>query len=347
MIVGFHTNHLRLRGTEVALFDYAHYNEEFLGNKSVIFARHDGFGAQTDVVKNHPLALAKFESRFPLILYRDPGEIDRLLDANSVDFLYAVKKGTIDDLDPASTPMGVHAVFKFHEPHGDVYAYFSKWLSDTMTAGVAPYVPPMINLPRARTNMRAQLGIPSDAVVFGRYGGFDTFDIPFVHEAVVRCVADYPQVHFLFMHTQNFLEQRKSRLQNLWSRILHKNPARIHFLPGVSSLEEKSRFISSCDAMLHGRKRGETFGVAVGEFSSHNLPVITYGGQGVSGYESAHLQILGPKALVYNDSSELGHHLGEVLKHRDSINKQDWDAYSAEYGMRPVMEKFKDVFLGK
>ena len=35
--IAFHTNQLSIRGTEVALFQYAKYNEEILGNKSVIF----------------------------------------------------------------------------------------------------------------------------------------------------------------------------------------------------------------------------------------------------------------------------------------------------------------------
>jgi Fe-S oxidoreductase len=35
--IAFHSNQLSIRGTEVALFQYAKYNEEILGNKSVIF----------------------------------------------------------------------------------------------------------------------------------------------------------------------------------------------------------------------------------------------------------------------------------------------------------------------
>jgi len=35
--IAFHSNQLSIRGTEVALYQYAKYNEEILGNKSVIF----------------------------------------------------------------------------------------------------------------------------------------------------------------------------------------------------------------------------------------------------------------------------------------------------------------------
>ena len=36
--IAFHSNQLSLRGTEIALYAYAKYNEEILGNKSVIFS---------------------------------------------------------------------------------------------------------------------------------------------------------------------------------------------------------------------------------------------------------------------------------------------------------------------
>lgn len=37
--VAFLSNKLTLRGTEVAIYDYAHYNETLLGNHSIIITR--------------------------------------------------------------------------------------------------------------------------------------------------------------------------------------------------------------------------------------------------------------------------------------------------------------------
>ena len=54
-VVGFMTGQLGLRGTEVAVYDYARYNEEILGNKSFIFSY-----ANADMS-----TLEKFENRFP------------------------------------------------------------------------------------------------------------------------------------------------------------------------------------------------------------------------------------------------------------------------------------------
>ncbi len=38
-IVGFLSNKLTLRGTEIAVYDYADYNETILNNKSIIITR--------------------------------------------------------------------------------------------------------------------------------------------------------------------------------------------------------------------------------------------------------------------------------------------------------------------
>ena len=57
--IAFHSNQLGIRGTDVALYDYAHYNETILKNKSFIISD-----------KNNDLqALKKFEDRFDVFLY--------------------------------------------------------------------------------------------------------------------------------------------------------------------------------------------------------------------------------------------------------------------------------------
>jgi hypothetical protein len=51
----FYDNNLTLRGTGVALYNYADYNEKILGNKSIIIAKPDD---------NLNLAKDKFINRF-------------------------------------------------------------------------------------------------------------------------------------------------------------------------------------------------------------------------------------------------------------------------------------------
>ena len=45
----------------------------------------------------------------------------------------------------------------------------------------------------------------------------------------------------------------------------------------IHTYSEKEAFYRTCDAMLHARRDGETFGLAVAEFSVRNKPVITKG----------------------------------------------------------------------
>ena len=59
MKIAFHNNQLSLRGTEVAMYDYAKYNEEILGNESIVISKHPSIWNYS-----HPLAEKKFKERF-------------------------------------------------------------------------------------------------------------------------------------------------------------------------------------------------------------------------------------------------------------------------------------------
>lgn len=150
-----------------------------------------------------------------------------------------------------------------------------------MSSGTLPYVPHMIDLPRCGGNLRSELGIPADAIVFGRYGGKETFDIPFTKRVIYSVAKKRPDLYFLFMNTDNFINNqsyfKKKILNYIVSPIAfsRKNFPNVIFLEGVSDPEKKVKFIQTCDAMLHARKQGESFGIACGEFSIKNKPVIT------------------------------------------------------------------------
>lgn len=100
---------------------------------------------------------------------------------------------------------------------------------------------------------------------------------------------------------------------------------------------DKSKFINTCDAMIHARMDGETFGLAVAEFSMHNKPVLTFG----RGTDWAHIEILKDKALVYNsfeDVYDMLLNLNKYIKHKNYI------AYN-EFLPENVMQIFRKVFL--
>ncbi len=313
MKIAFHTNQLSLRGTEVSMYDYANYNEKFLANKSIVVTKHPDIQPYTDA-----LAVAKFKKRFEVHFYKTEEEFQNILKANKVELLYAQKAGAVDEIVSKSCKTVVHAVFQYDDPHGDVYAYISEWLS-ILFGNRHQFVPYMIDLPNEDGDLRKQLNIPKDAIVYGRHGGYETFDIGFVHNTINRLSNINPNTYFLFMNTAPFVDPKKN----------------IIFLDGSTDMVYKTKFINTCDAMIHARMAGESFGLAVAEFSIRNKPVITC----QYSRDTAHIQMLGEKGIYYQDEVSLMKILRQPID-----KKADWNAYR-EYTPAKVMMKFKNVFL--
>ncbi|MBL9078946.1 MAG: hypothetical protein JNL08_15685 [Planctomycetes bacterium] len=312
--VAFDAGHLLERGTDVALYDYAVGNEEQLGNRSRILCP-----AQADLS-----ALDKFRARFSVLLYRDRSDLERCL--ADVDVYYRIDHGQRPAEPLPRPPYGrtvVHCVFTAHEPHGDVYAAVSSWVA--RHRGVpgqppCPVVPHIVQLPRVDGDLRAVLGIPAGATVFGRHGGPDTFDLPFVHQEVLHAVQQRDDLWFVFLNTRPFAPPHP--------RIVH--------LDKTTDLAAKARFVQTCDAMLHARADGESFGLAVGEFSVHDKPVVTW----LGGHDRYHLEVLGPKGIYYRDANDLR----RILRVFRPV-QGDFDAYSAPFSPAVVMRQFDAVFL--
>jgi hypothetical protein len=312
--VAFDAGHLLERGTDVALYDYALGNEEILGNRSWILCP-----AAADVS-----ALDKFRARFNVLLYRDRRDCERLL--AEMDLYYVIDHGARPRQDrprPANGRTAVHCVFECKEPHGDVYAAVSDWVaqhrSDPSLPPV-PVVPHMVWLPKAEGDLRSELGIPREATVFGRHGGPGTFDLPFVHEEVRRAVEARSDLWFVFLNTAPFCAAHP--------RIVH--------LPATVDMQRKARFVATCDAMLHARREGETFGLSCAEFSIRNKPVVSWLGSP----DRCHIETLGNKGVYYRDAEGLRRIL---QRFRPVVG--DFDAYSERFSPEAVMRAFDRVFL--
>jgi len=346
--------------------DYAHGNQEVLGNQSFFLMPWRPGG------ENHPVAhqMKKIAS---LHFYKTAEEREAILQEEKIDFFYCIKNGFDDGALSRKVPTGIHAIFRESEFHGDIYAYVSPWLSEVMTYGKAPWVPHMVRLAEDAGCLRSEGGgrrteargrrtedggqwadvvVPKDAIVLGRHGGDDSFDIPWVQKAVVETAKKNPAVWFLFMNTRSFSGA--------------KGIPNIQFLPATADPVLKKRFLNTCDAMLHGRMRGETFGLSCLEFAMLGKPVLTYAGSP----ERAHLEILGDRALPYQNAKELE----ELLCHPSSVirprvesgvqRREDRGRKTGAFGQmveggsrmsvagrltdyepKAVMKKFQEVFL--
>ena len=321
MKIAFIENHLAVRGTTISVYDYAHYNETILGNESFVITRP--FEAVSWHVDTDKSVYDKFEKRFKVRYYSTPSDISRILQEEKADCAYIQKSGDPNDnLHSFGVPLFVHAVFQPRTPHGDLYAGISEWLNTRFNTNihVLPYI--VSDLPETSDNLRKQLGIPEDAIVFGRTGGYGQFDIPWAVRAVDRVSAENPQIYFLFMHTKPFCSQR---------------PNVIH-LGKITDPVEKSKFINTCDAMIYGRSEGETFGLAIAEFSVKNKPVVAT--HSYPNMDLNHKLVLGEKAMWYNSEEECANLLRNF--NREEAQKQDWNAYR-QYAPEIVMKTFDSL----
>lgn len=315
--IGFLSNKLTLRGTEVAMYDYADFNETILQNKSIIISRdYNKIAHEFDVSLD---AYNKFHARFTVEYYATQTDIDAIIEKHGLTHLYVMKFGTFDGLISTKCKNLIHCVFVTTEPHGEVYSAISEDVN-RLFGTTYPVVPYMVRNHETTEDLRVSLNIPQDAIVFGRHGGVETFDIPFVYEAVRRIVEDRDDVYFLFMNTNVF----------------HHHP-RIIYLQGTTDMEYKRKFINTCDALIHARHGGETFGLVCGEFATALKPVITYSGS----KERNHLTVLGDKAILYHDYDSVYNVLSKFQKGDNNMESNGF----LYYNPKNVMQIFDNIYL--
>ena len=315
MNVAFHSNSMSLRGSENALWDYANLNETILGNHSVIC-----YPAKMEDTENS--TFSKWKARFPLVPYRTKVELTSKLKERGVDILYQIKPGPYDRFVVPGVKNCIHSMFLSDEFHGDAFAYVSRWASRVMTGREESFVPHFVPRLEGKESLRQRLGIPIEAKVFGRHGGQDTFNIPFVQNAVARHARESPDDHFVFLNTEPI--RGTEWLSN------------VHYHPGTVDPMEKAKFLATCDAMLHARWHGETFGLAVGEFAMLGKPVITFS----ESRERAHLEMLGNRSVLYRNAEELA----EILRDFCPYKTQGTE-YEVFGDPKVVMGLFQKKFL--
>lgn len=316
MRIAFHDNSLCLRGTTVAIYDWAYWTRHYLNVDPIIM-----FNLQNSF--NDKSVIQKFEKEFLVFGYEDKSQIDDILSKNNCDAFLMEKGGEPDGVISSVSKNLVNAISGWWKPewiHGDVYAMGSKWLSK-ITDYKIPYVPYIVHLPDHNLDMRDELGIPKDAFVFGRNGGWDTFDLPFVKQSIVETLEKRKDIWFVFQYTEPFY-----------------NHERIIYLDPTADLNEKVRFINTSDAMLHARNIGESFGLSCAEFSIRNKPVVTY----YNSLERNHIDTLGERGIFYENKQDIDHILLNL--DRSEINQLEWNCYQ-DYSPEKVVQKFKEVYL--
>jgi len=324
MNIAFFVRQFTERGTEVAIYDYAKYNKHILNNNSIIICftetKQRSLGFPTE---RH--SYDKFKSKFSILEINDMQEMSDIIKKYGLHFFYTLTHGGGNDIYQFENKLIwgncktiKHAVFDTTHPESDFYISISDMLNSKSNTNIN-VIPHIVDLPICFEDLRDDLHIPRDAIVFGRYGGYDEFNINIAREAIVEFLRVNNNAYFLFMNTNKFYEH-----------------PRIIYVDKNVNLVYKVKFINTCDAMIHAREMGETFGLSIAEFSIKNKPVIT-----CSCGDLEHIKILGDKALTYTSKETLIHIFANI---KDIINSRyDWNAYTL-YSPDYVMSLFKNIF---
>lgn len=321
--IGFYSDGLTYRGTTIAMFHYAFFNKTILRNHSLVFTkRYSPYIRDLDLdVYN------KFSSAFKVVYVNNISDVEVWCKGNNVklQLLYTINEGIKNAFrncafDPSIVKYTFnHCVFELNEAERQFSTYY---------VGISDFISPELNLPHIVhlekpnkiTDLRIKYKIPENATVFGRYGGSSEFNIQFVCQAVKEVVNSTSDIYFLMASTYMF----------------YKHP-KIIYIERLHSDKEKCDFISACDAMLHARERGETFGLSIGEFSIMNKPVITYS----ESPEKQHYFNLGEKAILYKDKDELVN----ILTSWKKDSTKEWNCFQ-KYEPEAVMKIFQQFIDG-
>lgn len=317
----FHDNHLGERGTTIALYDYAYYAREYLNINPII--------TYNLLENNNKHVISKFKKQFEILGYQNFKEVQTMVDKKNIENFYAIKFGNIDNTIVKNCRNLIHSVFTsdISQIHGDVYGVISEWLSMKSKYRI-PYIPHMINLPNHMDDYKVELGIPKSATVIGRYGSIDTFNIPFVYSSIAKILESRNDIWFLFLNTPKFIEHERCLYFDI-----------------VVDLYYKVKFINTCDAMIHARDYGETFGLSVLEFASKNKQIITYDNEELQSNHFLggrnHFMYLKDNCFKYSDENELNFIFENITRH----NPYNTLYLNEQYSPENVMNKFKEVFL--
>ena len=312
-----HDNNLNVRGTSTAVYDYAiNLKNSHNIECCISYDKNDRI--------NDIRIINKFKKEFDVLWYDKFEEVDTFIKQNNIEGLYLLKSGSPDGKISKIVPNFIHAVFPIEDKssiHGERYAFVSEWLSEeynNRNKDNIPYVPHMLDLPEEEGDYRDILKISKNMKVVGRYGGLDSFDIPFVTKAIYRIIQNRDDITFLFCNTVKFLDH-----------------PRVVFTNSLASLKEKVKFLNTCDAFLHARYRGESFGLSILEAMSKKLPVFTY----ADSPEQNHNKLLKNEGFLYKNEEDLFNKIANfnfIKINYDNIN---------EFSPNKVMKKFMDTFL--
>lgn len=346
------------RGMPASAFSYALHAETVLGHESVVLAgsvaqsKVDLLVTSVDHVKEANTsrrALDHWCTHFPVRYFLGAQQLGATAKAAGCDAMYvqhlsAGSHAFVRAVEQAGIPVMFHCMGWCNVKQGSTYAVNSEWAAKRFNTG--PVVRFGVSAcpkpePGAAEALRATHNISASDKLLCYMGGEDSFNIKWVIDqlfASVEKVDDWmrtmPSLHLMFMP-----KLPRGVAQH----------ARFHTNPFSARTSDKAAFYAACDAMIHSRSNGESFGLAVAEFSSCNRPVITQGKKATTaGYETAHLDMLGSKAWTYtaHDKGSLIAQMRRLVDTpKETLERGDWNAHAQNEPSQLMRDKFHTVFI--
>ncbi len=154
-----------------------------------------------------------------------------------------------------------------------------------------------IETPHAETDLRAEMGIEPDTVVFGRVGrNANDIHHPISLQAYKEVESDKTLFLALAPPLQMIEDAKKLGIKN------------IRWLEPTVDEVWLSRFYNTMDVLAHARLDGETFGCAIAEAMIHGRPVITHR----SHLRNAQAELLDANSGFVTDQNDVKNYAGAM-----------------------------------
>lgn len=193
----FFLNQICGRGTTDIVYNLAKYNQILLNNNSKILT------LKNPKYKHNQFVIDKIKNEIEIIEIDDYSQLDNF--KKNVDVFYGCKFGNKDEMIMHDVKNIVHAIFPAFEPHGDEYLLLCKHYASKLNW--QKYLEPIIDQKTLfhDENWRKKYNINNEDIIFGRSGGYDSFDIPFVKDLIKEIVNNNENIKFWFTNTEPFL----------------------------------------------------------------------------------------------------------------------------------------------
>ena len=161
----------------------------------------------------------------------------------------------------------------------------------------------------------------SDTIVIGSLGGRYSFDLKLAQIGLFNALECNKNLYFIALNHRKFIDHERAL-----------------FMHGTDVQAIKHGFINCCDAMLHGRAQGETFGHACAEFAAAGKPILAW----EHAPEMHHLEYFCQKKLRSTTAKEISKKL--LAFYPEEWNEAEIKKTVQDFDSRKFANLFEQVF---